>query len=157
MMQQPGIRPAPLRPSTSPVTAAAAGTWKRRVAVKLSPGCSSVSNGTARSSARGSWRRPFRSRRYTATRGSRCVTRRARHSAAGGAGPGAGAVDLDEEAPPAGRVLAAHVHGAGAGASAAQEPGGEPELDLGGQVSDEVAAGAVEPDAGLIVGGWART
>ncbi len=67
-----------------------------------------------------------------------------------------GAADLDEEAAPARRVGVFDADGAGPGATAAEHPGCEPGLDLRGQVTEEVAAGDVDPDAGCVVQRWIR-
>src|SRR5512142_1530977 len=49
-----------------------------------------------------------------------------------------GAIDLDHEAAPAGDVLTPYADGPGAGMPPAQQPGTQPELDLGREVPDEV-------------------
>lgn len=59
-------------------------------------------------------------------------------------------MDLDEEAAPAGDVGTVDLDDAGGGAAAAEHPGGQPALDLGGQMTDGIAGLDVHPDLRIV-------
>jgi hypothetical protein len=60
---------------------------------------------------------------------------------------------LEEEAPPARHIVVFDPYDACRYAAAAEQPGGEPELDFGREVPDHVAIGGVDPDTGAVIRG----